>query len=215
ALPASRAAEGCHGRLSGASPAPKRRSGHRVVAWGGPGGPGLAGAHRYPALLEHFAGYVERVHGRGETRVDGHLQDDFDDLGRLAPDIERAVDVDLELWRGGAHRGERGYRGELAGPQVQPGSRHHVPVGEGDDPLREVGGDVLQALDDRRAGAAGDGGEGGEAEFAAIAFTCQVLVSARDPRVRRHHRGKAGPGPAFLLPRDCLSRATAAWPAGA
>src|SRR5690606_34755089 len=128
ALPGIARSQRWHGRLSGASPAPKRCSGLRVVAWGGPGGPGLAGAHRYPALLEHFAGDVERVHGRGETRVDGHLQDDFDDLGRLAPDIERAVDVDLELWRGGAHRGERGYRGALAGPAVPPASRRHGPA---------------------------------------------------------------------------------------
>lgn len=100
-----------------------------------------------PAPVEHFAGGADAVQGAGKTRVHSHLDDDFDDLLRRAADVERPLDMDLQLRLRIAQRGEGGNGGQLARAQRQGGAREHVAVGKIDDPVAQFGRQVAQRID--------------------------------------------------------------------
>lgn len=78
------------------------------------------------------------VQSGGETRIDGHLHQD---LGNLLPgqaDIQPRLDMHFQLRRGGAHRRQRGNRGDLAVAQVQPVARIDIAKGK----FQQIGGEI-------------------------------------------------------------------------
>ena len=75
------------------------------------------------------------------------MDDRLDDLAGRNADVERDPDVVFELRLGAADRRQRRDRNQLARPVVQPRTAVHVAVAELDHVLRQVGGDVPDALD--------------------------------------------------------------------
>lgn len=55
-------------------------------------------------LLENLGGGRHAVERSREPRIDGHLHDDLDNLFARAPDVQRTVNVHLELRPGRAQR---------------------------------------------------------------------------------------------------------------
>ncbi len=72
-------------------------------------------------FLEHLFGRKQPVQRRGESGIDCHLYDDFDDLLPGAADVERPVNVHFQLGDRIAERRERGDNGDLAGLEIEAG----------------------------------------------------------------------------------------------
>lgn len=99
-----------------------------------------------------FLGRSQAIQRRRKTGVDRHLHDDFDHLVARHPDVQRALNMYLELRRCIAQRGERGDYRNLAALQIKARARIDVAERKLDQLAREVRRDVAQAVDDAHTG---------------------------------------------------------------
>src|SRR5678815_2967858 len=95
----------------------------------------LSGADRDTTFLEHLTGHIEPVDGCRKPSEHGHLKNGLDDLSGFASDVERAVDMHLELRHGRAHGSQCRNCSQLTRPLVQPRTRHYVAVRKRDNPF--------------------------------------------------------------------------------
>src|SRR4026207_1367262 len=96
----------------------------------------MSGADHDTTFLEHLTGHIEPVDGCRKPSEHGHLKNGLDDLIGFASDVERTVDMHLELRQGRADGSQCRHCSDLAPPLVQPRARPYVAVRERDNPFR-------------------------------------------------------------------------------
>src|SRR5581483_6122248 len=119
-------------------------------------GPGSVCPALLVTLLKHLFCRKGRIQRRGKTGIDRHLDDHLDHLLTRATNVQRAVNVHLQLRLGVADRGQRRHRGDLPLPQRKYAPRIDVTEGKLDRVPGQVGGDRLERVDHALAGVAVD-----------------------------------------------------------
>lgn len=103
---------------------------------------------RSVVLCKDFLGCEQAVECSRKASIDRHLHDDFDDFLLGAANVPSAVDVDFELRRSIAQRGERRHNSEFPGPKIETGPRIDVPKWKLNEQACKVGSDVAQTFND-------------------------------------------------------------------
>lgn len=86
-----------------------------------------------------------RIQGAGKAAVDGGVQERLDDLLRREPDVERSIDVNLELGLAAAKCGEHTERHELSIAGVQAGAQVYLTEAPRDHLMAQFRGDIARA----------------------------------------------------------------------
>lgn len=113
------------------------------------------------------------------------MDDRLHDLIRAQADVERDPDVVLELGLRAAERGQRRDRGQLTLAVAQAVAGVHVPVPELHHVPREIGGDVLQPLDDAFSLLTGKFSQALPSSFVPIVTHYHSLLSGVGPTIAR------------------------------
>ena len=95
---------------------------------------------------KHVLGGGQPVKSGRKTSIDGHLHQDLDDLFAFETDIQSRFDMDLELWDGISHGGERCDAGNFSRAKIE--TRAAVDIAEGK--FKEVGGKIGRNIGERR-----------------------------------------------------------------
>src|ERR1700710_455405 len=98
--------------------------------------------------LKDFLRREQAIQRRWKTSINRHLHDDFNDLIARDSNVQSRGNMDLELRRCMAHRGERRDGCDLAGADVKTGSRVDIAERKLEQILGEVRRDVGEPTDD-------------------------------------------------------------------
>jgi hypothetical protein len=96
---------------------------------------------------EDLLGNERRGQSTGKSAVDRGVQERLDDLLGRQPDVQRCVDMDIELRLAAAECGEHAEGHELALLGSQRRARVDIPEAVGDDLMGQLRRDVGQSID--------------------------------------------------------------------